>query len=73
MSNRTLRDLRDQTVKSREEVARALHTTGRMVDAYENGTRVLGITQVFILAKLYNCTVGEVLRAQSNSCRRKNE
>ncbi len=66
MSNKTLRDLRDQTVKSREEVARELHTTGRMVDAYENGTRRLGIKQVFILAKFYNCTVGEVIRAESN-------
>lgn len=73
MSNKTLRDLRDQTVKSREEVARELHTTGRIVDAYENGTRRLGIKQVFILAKFYNCTVGEVIRAESNSYRRKNE
>ncbi len=64
----TLRDLREENYKSRSEVAAALGVTYCALSNYENGWRQIGLEQVLILAKLYNCSAEEVIEAQLNSC-----
>lgn len=64
----TLRDLREQNNKSRAAVAAALGVTLRAVSNYEKGWRRIGLEQVLILAKLYDCSAQDVIEAQLNSC-----
>lgn len=63
----TLRQLREQSKKSRAEVAAALGVAVRTLSHYENGTRKISIEQVLTLANLYDETAEEIIRAQINS------
>ncbi len=65
----TLRDLREQSGKSRAEVANALHVSYRAVSNYEAGIREISIEQVISLAKLFDCGAEEVIMAQLESIR----
>ncbi len=64
----TLRDLREENYKSRAEVAAALGVTLSAVSNYEKGWRRIGLEQVLILAKLYDCSAEEIIESQLNSC-----
>ena len=63
----TLRQLREQSKKSRAKVAAALGVAVRTLSHYENGTRKISIEQVLTLANLYDETAEEIIRAQINS------
>lgn len=69
MSNVTLRQLREESKKSRSEVATALNVTPNALTNYEQGTRRISLEQVLILAEIYNVGTDEVIEAQLNSCR----
>lgn len=69
----TLRKMREQNGKSRSEVAAALGVTYCAVSNYENGWRQIGLEQVLILAKLYDCSAEEIIEAQLESERERNE
>lgn len=66
--NFTLRELREQNKKSREDVSAALGVSDRALYHYENGKRRISLEQVLILAELYGETAEEIIRAQLNSC-----
>lgn len=63
-----LRDLRLQNKKTCAEVAQALGVANSSYYNYEQGTRQINISQVLILAELFDCTEKEVIQAQLNSC-----
>lgn len=63
----TLRQLREQSKKTVAEVAKVLNVSNRAVFYYEQGRRMIGVEQVFPLAKLYDATAEEVIEAQLNS------
>lgn len=65
----TLRDLRNQKGLTLMQVATELNVSVRAVSRYEQGTRQINISQVLILARLYDCSEREVIEAQFNSCR----
>lgn len=69
----TLRKLREQNGKSRAEVATALGVTIQALCNYEAGIRRIGLEQVLILAKLYDCSAEEIIEAQLESERERNE
>ena len=60
----TLRELREQNKRSREEVAAALGVTANALTNYECGS----LEQILILAILYGISTEEVIEAQLNSC-----
>ena len=63
----TLRQLREQSKKTVAEVAKVLNVTTMSIYRYEQGRRMIGVEQVFPLAKLYDVTAEEVIEAQLNS------
>ena len=65
----SLRELREQSGKTRAEVAAALGVSISGFSNYENGNRKIGIEQVLVLAKKYGETAEEIIHAQLNSCR----
>ena len=67
--NETLKELRLQAKKTCAEVAQALGLTDRAIYNYESGIRQINISQVLILAGLYDVSEKEVIQAQLNSCR----
>ena len=64
----TLKDLRKQNNKTCAEVAQALGVTERAIYNYESGIREINISQVLVLAELYDVSEKEVIQAQLNSC-----
>ncbi len=64
----TLRELREQNKNTAAEVAEVLGVSDRALYHYENGKRRISFEQVLILAKLYNETAEEIIKAQLNSC-----
>ena len=68
VERRTLRDLREENQKSRAEIAQALGVTLRAVYNYEYGIRQINISQVLILAEIYDIDTETVIRAALNSC-----
>ena len=64
----TLCDLRKASNKTAAEVAAALHVSNRAFLYYEQGKRLIGIKQVLILSKLYDCSAEEIIEAQLSSC-----
>lgn len=64
----TLRELREQSGKSRAEVAAALGVTVTAVSNYENGYRQIGLEQVLILSKLFEESAEHIIHAQLKSC-----
>ena len=64
----TLKDLRKQANKTAAEVATVLNVTDRAYCRYEQGARRISLEQVLLLAKLYDVTAEEVIKAQLNSC-----
>lgn len=66
--NETLKELRLQAKKTCAEVAQALGLTDRAIYNYESGIRQINISQVLILAELYDVSEKEVIQAQLNSC-----
>lgn len=64
----TLKELRLQAKKTCAEVAQALGLTDRAIYNYESGIRQINISQVLILAELYDVSEKEVIQAQLNSC-----
>lgn len=66
--NETLKELRLQAKKTCAEVAQALGVTDRAIYNYESGIRQINISQVLILAELYDVSEKEVIQAQLNSC-----
>lgn len=63
----TLRELREQSGKSRAEVAAALGVTVQAVARYETGQRMISIDQVLILANLFDDTAEEIIRSSLSS------
>lgn len=63
----TLKSLRLENKKSRQEIATALNVSIQAVSHYENGIRKINIEQVLILSKLYECSTEEIIKAQLNS------
>lgn len=63
----TLRELREQSGKSRAEVAAALGVTVQAVARYETGQRTISLEQVLILADIFDETADEIIRAQLSS------
>lgn len=66
----TLRELREQSGKSRAEVAKALGVTINAISNYESGLRQISLLHVLNLALLFGESTEEVIKAQLNSCRR---
>ncbi len=64
----TLRELREQSGKTRAEVAAVLRVSVSGFSNYENGNRKIGIEQVLVLANIYGETAEEIIKAQLNSC-----
>lgn len=65
----TLRELREQSGKSRAEVAAALGVAVRTLSHYECGTRSLKPEQILLLANIYDESAEAIIRAQINSYR----
>ena len=65
----TLRELREQSGKTRAEVANALGVSYQAISNYEAGSRCVSIDQVLPLAKLYDCSAEEIIMAQLESVR----
>lgn len=65
----TLRELREQSGKSRAEVAAALGVTVNAVSNYESGLRQISLSHVLVLSGLFGESAEEVIKAQLNSCR----
>lgn len=65
----TLKSLRLENRKTAAEVAAALGVVSSTYYGYEQGIRRLSLENVLNLAKLYECTVEEIIEAQLNSCR----
>lgn len=61
-----LRTLRKQAKKTAAEVATVLGVTENAVWNYEKGYRMINITQVLLLAELYDCSAEEIILAQLN-------
>ena len=66
----TLRELREQSGKSRAEVAIALGVSVSAFSNYENGNRKISIEQVLVLAKIYEESTDAIIHAQLNSCQK---
>lgn len=64
----TLRELREQSGKTRAEVANALGVTPNAITNYEYGKRRLSLEQVLLLSKMYESTAEEIITAQLNNC-----
>ena len=63
----TLKDLRIAAGKSRSDVAIRLDVTPQAVRHYENGIRQINITQVLLLAELFDCSAEDIIFGQLNS------
>lgn len=63
----TLKSLRLENKKSRQEIATALNVSVQAVSHYENGIRKINIEQVLVLARLYEISAEEIIEAQLNS------
>ena len=63
----TLRELREQSGKTRAEVANALGVSIAALSHYELGIRRIDIVQVLILSKLYDTGADEIIEAQLSS------
>ena len=64
----TLRDLREQSGKTVTMITSELNVAVSTYYNYEQGIRRINIDQVLILAKLYDCSAEEIIKAQLNSC-----
>ena len=64
----TLKELRLQNKKSCTEVAQALGVANSSYYSYEQGARRISLEQVLILAKAYEVSAEDVIKAQINSC-----
>ncbi len=64
----TLKELRVESGKSAQEIARNLKIALSTYYNYEQGTRRINLEQVLILSKLYAVTAEEIINAQLNSC-----
>lgn len=67
MDKVTLRDLRKQAGKTVAEVAKELNVSKSTYYNYEQGTREINISQVLVLALLFDETAENVIAAQINS------
>lgn len=65
----TLRELREQSGKTRAEVANALGVSISTIFKYEAGTRLISIQQVKILMDQFYASAEDIIDAQLNSCR----
>lgn len=63
----TLRELREQSGKSRAEVAAALGVTVQAVARYESGERWLKPEQILVFSRIFDESADEVIKAQLNS------
>ena len=68
-----LKELRQENNKTLAEVASAMGVSVSAVSNYEKGIRTIGIEQVLILSKLYDCSAEEVITAQLNSVKEQGE
>lgn len=65
----TLKELRLQSGKTAQEVARELGVSVRAIYNYEKGIRSIGLAQVLFLARVLDVSSEEVIHAQLSSCR----
>ena len=63
----TLKELRQQSKKTAAEVAKVLGVARSTYSNYEQGTRIINITQVLPLSQLYDVSAEEVIHAQLES------
>ena len=63
----TLKELREQSGKTIKEIAEVLNVSLQTAYRYEQGVSKLNISQVLVLSELFDCTAGEVIKAQLNS------
>ena len=63
----TLKELRQQSKKTAAEVAEVLGVARSTYSNYEQGTRIINITQVLPLSQLYDVSAEEVIHAQLES------
>ena len=63
----TLKSLRLANRKTLAEVASVLSVSIRALLRYEQGLRKIGLEQVLILSKIYDCSAEDIIRAQLNS------
>ena len=55
--NKRLKDLREDSDKSQEEIAKIIGTSQSYYAQYENGKRVIPFERVIALAKYYNISL----------------
>ena len=65
----TLRELREQSGKTRAEVAAMLGVSYQALCHYEQGVRRIGLVHVLMLSRFYLCEAGEFIIALLISCR----
>ncbi len=65
--NITLRKLRKRAERSIGDVAAMLDVSVQAVYRYETGQRMINIEQVLILAKIFEESTEEIIKAQLNS------
>jgi len=58
----TLKELRENSGYSLEEIAVVLHTHESIIDAYENGEILIRLDELEKLATLYNCQTHDILK-----------
>ncbi len=63
----TLRDLRISNEKTAAEVATVLGISRSTYSNYEQGIRTIDIELIIPLAKLFECSAEEIIKAQINS------
>lgn len=63
----TLRDLRLQSKKTAEQVARELNIARSTYSNYEQGIRTIDIRLIIPLAELFDVSEREIIEAQLNS------
>lgn len=66
----TLREMREQSKKSRAEVAAALGVSVTAVSNYENGHRQISLSSVLTLSQLFDESAEDIILAQLNSCQK---
>lgn len=64
----TLRDLRNESKKTAEQVATELNIARSTYSNYEQGIRTIDIRLIIPIAKIFDCTEREIIEAQLNSC-----
>lgn len=63
----TLRELRKQNKKTAKQVAEKIMMSERTLHSYEQGIRRIGLEEILILAKEYDCSAEEIILAQLKS------